>query len=218
MKKLLIFLFLNALILCLSACGCEHSWIEATCESPKICSLCGETEGEISGHDWTESTCISPKTCSLCGKSEGGLSEHTWKNAVFAKSCDICGIVEGKTVNGINYSKDAFLNSKTYKSIEEILGKNFTKYDYILDTNEPKAIFQIEDTAAKGVAEDIIKSPDSWNSLLDVMCRVSNKINSILSIDGYDITVRIIYYDDRNPDNILCIIENGTVKYNFLNK
>lgn len=30
----------------LTGCGCDHKWQSATCEEPKTCKLCGETEGE----------------------------------------------------------------------------------------------------------------------------------------------------------------------------
>ena len=29
-----------------------HEWIEATCDEPRTCKTCGETEGEALGHDW----------------------------------------------------------------------------------------------------------------------------------------------------------------------
>lgn len=39
------------LALCLSACGCRHEWVEATCVSPRTCSICGITEGEMLSHE-----------------------------------------------------------------------------------------------------------------------------------------------------------------------
>lgn len=65
------------MVLSLSACGCKHEWVEATCTEPKTCSKCGETEGEALGHSWgdweiemeatvTESG-TKVRTCSRCG-------------------------------------------------------------------------------------------------------------------------------------------------------
>lgn len=48
-----------------------HSWVDATCTSPKICSACGETSGNALGHQWIDATYDTPKTCSVCGKQEG---------------------------------------------------------------------------------------------------------------------------------------------------
>ena len=50
---------------------CNHEFIEATCETPKTCTKCGETEGVALGHIWKEATSQTPKTCTRCGVTEG---------------------------------------------------------------------------------------------------------------------------------------------------
>jgi hypothetical protein len=63
-----------ALVLCIclmSGCCLSHKWVEATCENPKLCEKCGETEGEALEHDWSEATRQAPKTCQVCGQTEG---------------------------------------------------------------------------------------------------------------------------------------------------
>ena len=94
-------------ILCmflLAGCQCEHEWMPASCISPKICSLCEETEGEALAHDWIEANCEHPKTCSRCNITEGNTMEHTlgeWTETVAYRhgktvrkqSCSICGTV-----------------------------------------------------------------------------------------------------------------------------
>ena len=40
---------------------CYHRWNTTTCTTPKICSICGKTEGEPLGHQWIDATC----TCLL---------------------------------------------------------------------------------------------------------------------------------------------------------
>lgn len=50
--------------------GCSmgvHDWIEATCTEPKICRICGVTEGESLGHDWIVSQSSDQMICSVCG-------------------------------------------------------------------------------------------------------------------------------------------------------
>ncbi len=71
MKKT--FLTLSTAIFCvlLSAFGCKHEWNEATCISPKTCTVCNETEGKALGHKWEEATVHAAKTCKVCGKTEG---------------------------------------------------------------------------------------------------------------------------------------------------
>ncbi len=102
MKKITKYLFFGlALIvamLTMTACGHEHTWTEATCDTPRTCSECGETEGEALGHDWMEATCESPKTCSRCGKTEGEALEHQWIEASFEapQTCSLCGATMGE--------------------------------------------------------------------------------------------------------------------------
>lgn len=51
-----------------------HSWIEATCMSPKTCDSCGQTQGTVVAHSWSEATCVSAKICSYCGIENGSVS------------------------------------------------------------------------------------------------------------------------------------------------
>ncbi len=53
--------------------NCVHSWNEATCQEPKTCVLCGETDGEPLGHDLTAANYQQPETCARCGKSFGNV-------------------------------------------------------------------------------------------------------------------------------------------------
>ena len=48
-----------------------HTWVDATCETAKTCSVCGETEGDALGHSWADANYQAPKTCSVCGTTEG---------------------------------------------------------------------------------------------------------------------------------------------------
>ena len=83
----------NALV----PCGCEdgyHDWAEATCTEPKICKICGKTEGEALGHNYEDmagtarvATCTEPgkeadRRCSRCDEVTDGktipASGHDW--------------------------------------------------------------------------------------------------------------------------------------------
>lgn len=97
-----------ALCALLAGCGSdttynhEHDWVEATCEKPRKCRICGEIDGDALGHNWAKATCISPKRCSICGKTEGKKSkEHLWEEAtcISPKRCFVCGKTEGKKAN-----------------------------------------------------------------------------------------------------------------------
>ncbi|MBO4901437.1 MAG: WG repeat-containing protein [Lachnospiraceae bacterium] len=96
-KKTIILLTILATVL-LIGCGHEHEWEEATCDKPKTCKTCGETEGEALGHDIIEATCEEPMTCRRCGKKKGQALGHDWEEATCEapKTCKRCGKTEGE--------------------------------------------------------------------------------------------------------------------------
>jgi hypothetical protein len=55
-----------------------HTFAEATCVTPKTCTVCAATEGEALGHTFAEATCTAPMTCSLCGLTEGEPAAHSY--------------------------------------------------------------------------------------------------------------------------------------------
>lgn len=71
-KKSYLVVMATVAMLSLTACGsCDHTFSNATCTTPKTCTLCGATEGEVAEHTWVEATYSAPKTCSVCGATEG---------------------------------------------------------------------------------------------------------------------------------------------------
>ena len=64
-----------------------HSYSNATCTKAATCS-CGAVNGTSLGHNWKNASCISPKTCTVCGKTEGNKSEHHMNGQGV---CDVCG-------------------------------------------------------------------------------------------------------------------------------
>lgn len=102
MKRTILVCLLIALAFCLTACGCEHEWEEATCLTPKTCNLCQEVEGEALGHTWKDATCTAPKTCETCEKTKDSSLGHDYGDeeiinpdyiaatATFVKTCSTC--------------------------------------------------------------------------------------------------------------------------------
>lgn len=97
-RRLFVCVLVTVLVLLLAGCGCKHEWMAATCEDPKTCSLCGETEGETLDHDWEDADCTTPKTCSECDKTKGEALGHKWQDATCtaAKTCSVCKATEGE--------------------------------------------------------------------------------------------------------------------------
>ena len=80
------------LSLLLTGCGCKHEWQAATCDAPKTCTKCNETEGEALTHSWVAADCETAKTCSLCKKTEGEALGHKWVDADCENpnTCSVC--------------------------------------------------------------------------------------------------------------------------------
>lgn len=85
-----------------------HSWQDATCTEPAVCTDCGETKGSALGHDWKAATCDQAKVCNVCGTTEGDAAGHTWSDATCTapKTCKTCGASEGKAL-GHSYKNDS---------------------------------------------------------------------------------------------------------------
>ena len=81
---------------------CPHNgWIDATCQHPKYCAVCGKEEGGLVDHQWVDATCQQAKHCSICGVEEGKKLEHDWEPATCTKpkTCKLCGTTEGKPID-----------------------------------------------------------------------------------------------------------------------
>ena len=67
-------------VLMFSSCfECEHEWLDATCTTPSICSLCGEETGTSLGHEFVIDNAIEA-TCAEVGYTDGS-------------HCGVCGHV-----------------------------------------------------------------------------------------------------------------------------
>lgn len=62
----------------------NHTWENATCTTPKTCSVCNQTEGEPLEHTYTNSC---DTTCDVCSNSRS--IEHTYSSTCDDK-CNIC--------------------------------------------------------------------------------------------------------------------------------
>ncbi len=79
-------LFASLLLLCLLFASCatpksackigHHAWLDATCQSPKVCSVCGASEGTPIAHNWQEATCEAEAVCADCGVTRGLPAGH----------------------------------------------------------------------------------------------------------------------------------------------
>lgn len=75
-----------------------HQWENATCTTPRTCTVCGETVGSPLEHDWVEATCTISRYCRVCKASSGTPLGHKWKEATTTapKTCTVCGATSGE--------------------------------------------------------------------------------------------------------------------------
>lgn len=85
-----------------------HIMTDATCTTPRHCTVCGATEGEALGHKWQAATCIEPAICGVCGETEGAAAEHDWADAtcIAPKTCRVCGETEGEVAEHLPKDDD----------------------------------------------------------------------------------------------------------------
>ena len=103
---------------------CNHEFIEATCETPKTCTKCGETEGVALGHNWVDATCEKAKHCTRCEKTEGVALGHNWVDATCekAKHCTRCEKTEGVAL-GHNWVDATYEEAKHCTRCEKTEGE-----------------------------------------------------------------------------------------------
>ena len=104
-----------------------HTWVEATCTTPKTCSVCQVTEGSSLGHRWKDADCENPKTCDRCHRTEGEALGHTIVDATYDKGsyCSVCQHVFSKDL--IDQQLESLLPQETSSAL--VLPKQFETYD-----------------------------------------------------------------------------------------
>ena len=113
-------------VVVLAVCSCEflnmHTWSEATCTTPKTCTICGATEGDPLGHV-EEVLEGKDATCTETGLTEG-------------KKCSVCDVilVEQEVIPTVAHTeeavagKDATCSEKGYTA-----GKKCSVCDTVLE-------------------------------------------------------------------------------------
>lgn len=77
---------LIAVLLCLILTGCRrHRWTEPTCTEKSVCTICGETRGELLPHSWIIASHETPMHCVVCGVTQG---ERNNANYLVKQACE----------------------------------------------------------------------------------------------------------------------------------
>lgn len=133
MKKLLsvLSIFL-VLCLCFASCdeggttACNHQWEEATCKTPKTCSKCNKTEGEVSlSHSYVEDTC---EHCGLIRLTLQNYKDYIDCNATVRAGDSIDYSIYGYVYTSAECNFEATGNSH-YKYNDVTIVVKFSHYD-----------------------------------------------------------------------------------------
>jgi hypothetical protein len=116
-----------------------HTWQEATCTTPKTCSVCGVTRGKARGHIWSDweitkrQNCTEAgkktRACSVCGEQEdttcGTAIGHDYEGGVLVlpptctevgyieQQCSRCESTHKKEVNPVGHDWGDWLTDET---------------------------------------------------------------------------------------------------------
>jgi hypothetical protein len=114
---------------------CNHNYQNATCTTPKTCTLCGATEGTELGHNYED------KVCTVCGAADPNVpfTDNSWKASIIRpaeqrenNTGEILGVlILDATWKQGYYSKEYYANqnysNESYGSVE-YNGKTY--YDF----------------------------------------------------------------------------------------
>lgn len=166
LRLILTAIFVMALVTCLTACGCDHEWQEATCVQAKTCVKCEETEGEALGHTWEAATCTAPETCGRCGETQGEALGHVWEAATCTapETCGRCGETQGEALghsvtDWTVTEKAAYDESGTREGTCAVCGETVTEA-YSLSGEEREQAFK--QACGTYSYDEIARSPGSY--------------------------------------------------------
>lgn len=157
----------------LSGCCMSHEWIEATCTSPRVCSKCGETSGEVKGHEFEEANYQQPATCTECGLTEGDVLQADYEK--YGIICETKVDTEYPFVNKC-YDNDELTTGKVIFSDYEVFlsdDEHEERDGYEWRTATMTMIFDDENANEYGVGRysysisdyyDIQGANESWNN------------------------------------------------------
>ena len=81
MKKLVLLTLALAMVISMVGCSCNHQWEAATCQAPKTCTLCQETEGDLLDH--------------TAGQMELAKVDTETLTITYQSACTVCDAVLG---------------------------------------------------------------------------------------------------------------------------
>ena len=188
MKKVFCLFLICVTCICLfSGCSHNHIWEDATCEHPRTCNMCGETQGDALAHHWI-GECGQKEYCADCGKISNVAIEHdyTIADCTQNKHCKKCGRIDapalGHDLIDVTILQEANCgNEGKQEGICSLCGENIT-------------------TVIPATNEHTIKK---WTISKEATCTVTGLREGYCSICQQDISEKIDFAD--------CIVDDSWV-------
>lgn len=136
-RKVLIVLIINIImIITLTSCNdcCDHVWSDATCENPRVCTICHKEDGEKLGHLYVNGLCercskidenyVSPLISFVIEDKTNELIKH--KNSILAninskELSDSISNLFNECISNIEHAKDiASVNALADKCLSDV--------------------------------------------------------------------------------------------------
>ncbi len=160
---------------------CNHEWIDATCEAPRTCKVCGVTEGKPLEHDWKPATLDEPKTCKNCGATEGDPIKFEEAEFEFAPTKEY-GVYGGIRPDYV-YEVDNY-NSRLEIDGQGIIGLRARKhYIFSSEMSDWERVVGID---AYDWKNDSVGNFNSVSSKSHIFFGINNHITSQTSFSVYD--------------------------------
>lgn len=104
--------------------GHVHQWQDADCENSRICTECGESEGDPLGHTGTEANYQDPSVCSHCGITLADVLQPDMEKYGFTEFMELGVPYVYKTVCNYNREKstEAELTVNSYEVFDSAEG------------------------------------------------------------------------------------------------
>lgn len=137
-----------------------HTWVDATCTTPKTCSVCGATEGQPLGHNYVENV-VPPSstdngytnyTCSRCGHSYRDKYTCQIYGTVSPLNTGTVKINDGSNWQTVNYGDTITLTANAIK------GYNFVQWNDG-NTDNPRTVTATNSITYIAVFEEVAEPP-----------------------------------------------------------
>lgn len=159
-------------------CIIGHTWVDATCTTPKTCLVCEKTEGSKLGHKWEGGDCTTESICVNCGAS--GDFKHTYSSqACNDIYCDKCG--EFIQSGAHKYNADGICKYCGKENESKYTDSN-VDYKTVTDDDDD---FWYAVTAAQNLVKDELKSPSTAKFPYDDAAYVIKRSGDYWIVGGY---------------------------------